>query len=779
MATPNQPNLGQTKQDIIDIAAMTEETFRSVADNIQSMFRDALEAGSSVSKTFKNDISNQIKSITRDSSKLADNFEKLNKGTLKQADITKQLESRNAKLLSIEVSIQALRAQGTLESISLAHKLSKEYDGMVNINKEFNKILEEQSQIIKTSADEVNKQLGFTPKLLGGLDKAMQKLGLPNLGFDDALKKTKEMAQAAKAANDTGFSPTKAYISNIKDNLKESLTSANLIQTAFVTLGKTLIEVDTMVGNTAKNFGISYNRALALNSQLTSIASNSNNAFVTTKSLNESYTQINQALGTNGILSKDILITQTELVKQAGYSVEAATMLSKLSLATGKPTKEIAASFLGSAKALNIVNGTAINEKQLLEDISKVSKDTLATFANQPGKLAEAAYEARKLGLDLEKLKGTQSALLDIESSIAAEFEAEVITGKQLNLEKARYFALTNDYAGLARELDNQDITRASFAKMNVLQQESLAKAMGMSADTMGGMLMDQEAMNKLSGIDGDNAKEKFNNLVKQVGMEEAKKRLGDDVLADQMASANTQERLVAITEKLKDAFVSIAEPIMAIVSPLVNLLSTVLTPIFNILTDIGGIITSIFDPTQSIVDKFAEIGPLASFIAASLTAAGIAVVGSIVPGLIRAGIAAAMSLPSMVSMAIAAISTASAATLGIGAIAIAAGIAAVVASMSSAKSSMEDGMVGPDGGMILSGRKGSIQLNKDDSVIAGTNLLPNGNNKTPQQSSQAIDYDKMAQAMSKVQIQVSTYLDGVNVSRKLQTPMGITTRKL
>ena len=416
-------------------------------------------------------------------------------------------------------------------------------------------------------------------------------------------------------------------------------------------------------------------------------------------------------------------------------------------------------------------------EKQLLEDISKVSKDTLATFANQPGKLAEAAYEARKLGLDLEKLKGTQNALLDIESSIAAEFEAEVITGKQLNLEKARYFALTNDYAGLARELDNQDITRASFAKMNVLQQESLAKAMGMSADTMGGMLMDQEAMNKLSGIDGDNAKEKFNNLVKQVGMEEAKKRLGDDVLADQMASANTQERLVAITEKLKDAFVSIAEPIMAIVSPLVNLLSTVLTPIFNILTNIGGIITSIFDPTKSIVDKFAEMGPVASFIAASLTAAGIAVMGSLVPGLIRAGVAAAMALPQMASLAIAAISSASAATLGIGAIAIAAGIAAVVASMSSAKSSMEDGMVGPDGGMILSGRKGSIQLNKDDSVIAGTNLLPNGNNKTPQQSSQAIDYDKMAQAMSRVQVQ--TNLDGVQVSRKLQTPMGITTRKL
>ena len=296
--------------------------------------------------------------------------------------------------------------------------------------------------------------------------------------------------------------------------------------------------------------------SLLLNSSFTGMAASSNSIFVTTKGINESFNQINQALGTNGKISKDILVTQTQLVKQAGYSVEAATMLSKLSIATGKPTKEIAASFLGSAKALNIVNGTAINEKQLLEDISGLSKDTLATFANQPGKLAEAAYEARKLGLSLEKLKGTQSALLDIESSIAAEFEAEVMTGKQLNLEKARYFALTNDYAGLAKELAAQDITRDSFSKMNVLQQEATAKAMGMSADTMGGMLMDQEAMSKLSGVDGDNAKEKFDNLVKQVGLEEAKKQLGDEQLANQMASANTQDKFNASIEKLKEVFV-------------------------------------------------------------------------------------------------------------------------------------------------------------------------------------------------------------------------------
>jgi len=82
---------------------------------------------------------------------------------------------------------------------------------------------------------------------------------------------------------------------------------------------------------------------------------------------------------------------------------------------------------------------------------------------------------------------------------------------------------------------------------------------------------------------------------------------------------------------------------------------------------------------------------------------------------------------------AIADVTSMSALTIGVGALAIAAGIATAVGSMTSAFSSakppkMDDGVIGSDGGMIVSGPKGSIQLNKDDSIIAGTNLGGGGN---------------------------------------------------
>jgi len=76
---------------------------------------------------------------------------------------------------------------------------------------------------------------------------------------------------------------------------------------------------------------------------------------------------------------------------------------------------------------------------------------------------------------------------------------------------------------------------------------------------------------------------------------------------------------------------------------------------------------------------------------------------------------------------AIAEIASASALTLGVGALAIVGGITVAASAMKLATSSMKDGVIGSDGGMVVSGPKGSIQLDKDDSIIAGTNLGGSG----------------------------------------------------
>jgi hypothetical protein len=50
---------------------------------------------------------------------------------------------------------------------------------------------------------------------------------------------------------------------------------------------------------------------------------------------------------------------------------------------------------------------------------------------------------ASALGMELEQVATSGESMLDFQSSIESELEAELLTGKQLNLEKARLLALT------------------------------------------------------------------------------------------------------------------------------------------------------------------------------------------------------------------------------------------------------------------------------------------------------------------------------------------------
>jgi hypothetical protein len=95
--------------------------------------------------------------------------------------------------------------------------------------------------------------------------------------------------------------------------------------------------------------------------------------------------------------------------------------------------------------------------------------------------------------MTLEQVAKSGESLLNWESSIENELKAELLTGKQLNLERARAAALAGDQVTLAEELAKNIGSSADFTKMNVLQQKSLAEAVGMTADELANTLRKRE----------------------------------------------------------------------------------------------------------------------------------------------------------------------------------------------------------------------------------------------------------------------------------------------
>jgi len=399
------------------------------------------------------------------------------------------------------------------------------------------------------------------------------------------------------AAQGTGSSikGLSAGISNLSGQVFKSLTNpANIALFVFTEIIAIFKSVDSAIGDLAKGFDLTYNGAANLRMELTDIANLSGDVAVTTRGLQESMMAVGQTLGSNARLNKEDLITFTKLREQAGYTNDELVGIQKLTLATGGNLEDNTASFLGSVAALNGQNKLTINAKQLLKEVANVSDSIKLSIGGTTEKLAEAAFKAKQFGINLQQADQISSNLLDFESSIANELSAELITGKDLNLEKARLLALNGDIAGASAEILQQVGGTAEFSKMNRIQQEAIAKATGLSRDDLAKSLMDKEALVALSGVEGADAKEKYDNLVKQVGVEEAKKRLGNEALANQFQQQSVQERFAQTIEKLKELFVSLIEPLM---------------PVFDVFADIMGVVGPIVGVLGTMIKYAVDFG--------------------------------------------------------------------------------------------------------------------------------------------------------------------------
>jgi len=776
-----------TKEQIENVKEFNKE-FRNVNEEVNSLF----EGLTSISDEIKGQVQG-YQLANKAVGNLTGVFGKLKdiQDNIKTAN-SKDLKTLQEKALTEKKNLE--QSQRLLKDKALGVGLSeKEIATLANLNG----LLEEQEGLyknIESTLDQViqNEQIvAETTGTLGALTESfgegLKKAGFgaleTNLGISQALQSTKDMVNAGEG-NVSKLQAAGHLSKELGKNLLKSLGPTVLLASAFAKLVSAFKEVDKLSGDTAKELGISYNEAQDLTFEMNQAASYSQDLQTTTEGLVKAQTSLNAIFGTSVQFSGEMADEFGLIQKRLKLSDEAMGSFTKLGLLNGNSLKDNLNTVNKTLLQQNQQNKTSFSQKQIQESIGKASSATRLQLRGSTEELVKAAVNAKKLGLEIEDLGKTSSALLDFESSISAELEAELLTGKDLNLERAREAALNGDNATLAAEMAKQIGTAADFGKTNVIQQEALAKAFGMGREDLAKMLEAQEDQQKLQAAGFENlnkAQEEYNKLVAEgASQSQLDIKFKDKALKSQLESVSQQERFAAITDRLQEAFISLAEPVMAFTEPLISLTETVLSPIVASIQGIKDTMTSLFDPTKSLMDSFKEMGPLVSGIATALTIAGIAVTASLVPGLIRAGAAALMALPTMIGNAVAAISAASAATLGIGTVAIIGGIVAAVAAMKSASSdaqAIKDGMIDPKGGLVVSGEKGMFKLDPNDSVIAGTDL----NKPSPSLANNVnpINLDPLIERINVLIAAVekggNIYLDGT----KMGTAMNISTYKV
>ena len=446
----------------------------------------------------------------------------------------------------------------------------------------------------------IDNALGLGGAAVDGIGTALDKLGFGGLSKRLGLEEAKEkMKNTAKELTNSGEktatltdkfkilgSGVKSVGSSLLTSLRDPLSISLLVVTQVIEAFKA---IDNGAGKIAKSMNMTYGEAIKFREELSTIARQSNDVGVQTKGLQESVMAINAALGSNAEINKEDLVTFTKLREKAGFTNEELTAMYKMSLVTGKSVEQTSEEFLGGAKALSAQKGLAINVKQLMKETSNASAAMKLSVVGGAKGLAEAAVQAKALGVNLEQVDKIADSLLQFESSISSELEAELLTGKQLNLERARLAALNNDIATVAEEINNQIGGSAEFSKMNRIQQEAFAKAVGMSREELAKSLVEQEALQRIGFKTAEAAKARYDLLRKTMSAQEAAAALGNDELARQYEQQSVQERFTQAVEKLKDVFVSIIDgPLGSILEAIANILSNT-TALYTIFGAISG----------------------------------------------------------------------------------------------------------------------------------------------------------------------------------------------
>ncbi len=509
-------------------------------------------------KEINAELGKQINSV-RDASKAYTTLE----------NVARQLQNSEEDITKLnEKQLESLK-QRTKEAVrelaESAKRIQQEkgINDLNNISKKIKKDLSSEEQAILSAAQQkfeteekflknveneldtykkVNKQLG----VMGGALKGLSKIPIVGDIFDaeQALESAREKTKETKS----GVQGIGAAFKNIGTQIKEGmLNPSNMVLGAMTFLIDTFVKLDKSAGEFAKSQNMTYQDALKARESYSSMAASSGDLALNASNLMETQTAIGEQLGTNAKLNEADLKTFTKLREQAGFTNEELMGIQQLSLVNGKSLEQNTKEILGGAKAFASRNKLVVNEKQVLKEVSKASAALKLSLGGSTKAIAESVVQAKKFGLTLEQTEKMSQSLLNFEDSIESELSAELITGKDLNLERARGLALNGKTAEAAAEIAAQVGSSAEFGKMNVIQQEAIAKAIGMERNELAQSLIDKEALAKIGFKDAEAAKAKYEELRKTMTAEEAAAALGDAELAKQYEQQSLYPRFCGL----------------------------------------------------------------------------------------------------------------------------------------------------------------------------------------------------------------------------------------
>ena len=568
-------------QDTNIEAQALKETFREVGRTVTKAIEDALNASKSLKEHVDDLGDTYSKDIAGGIAKMTQGFQShvaLQSKILAGEDVRKEIQGKlnNIKAAELVLDRRIAAAKGDVKK-----KLEEQKEELAN-----------SLGIEKDQLEEMLNQNKATREKVGLFGELGNQLG-NNI---DKLDKTGTLSNL------------------LKGNFKEVATFSNMSSVGLGLFVGFLIDgvakMSKLTTEFNKSLGVSDSQAANLKDRMSSIAFEMNNVSINSLDTQKAFMNLNQQFGTaSTVIRKDIVGEMAKLGKLTNMSAESQGRFASFAMRSGKNATEITKESRRQVMNAEAEFGVRLDINKVLDEAGKITGVIAANLGYNIEAIAGAVATAKQFGMTLEGLANISNKLLDFQSSISAELQAELFTGKQLNLERARLAALTGDYKTLAEEIKFAAGSELEFAQMNVLAKEKLANALGMSADQMADMLYSQANLAELA--------------------QEARD-LGDDETADMLEKRNIQQQFNDLVEKLQMTFIDLAAgPLGDFANMLVSILDNAYL-LYGIMGLIGafklaGLISGVITLATSLGASATLAGSLSSALTFGLAAVAIA----------------------------------------------------------------------------------------------------------------------------------------------------------
>ena len=540
------------------------------------------------------------------------------------------------------------------------------------------KILQETSLANKMIMDSMGKQLAHMKE--GGVHHLKRKALATEL-----VAKEQEMLVAMQEESELASTINKK--AEKRASLQKGFAGALSAINELVNMGVEAFEYQNkLTEGTAHNLNIGVTEAMKMNKEFAAIAASGSQGFVTADVV-ENYKALRDTIGDTSIVTAEMAGSMTMVQKSLHITTGQAAMFYKQMILTDGLTAQAAENTLILGK--NLAKASGVNFQNVMADVEKSGKGFQNYFGKSTKDMLKAAIAARKMGMELSDMVDMSKGLLDVEGRIEKQMKFNMLTGRNINMDKATSLMLAGKEGEAMEEIKNQV---GDTSDLGILERQALDELLGGKLTEM------EQAANKaeLTSIEAEKTNVALNAMDSGIVKADTRVQLEKDIATEMTKQTNlitNQKDLLAANTAETVNQTGAAKALVAVQQALAMIQMAVA---------VAGIFSS-----------FSQI-PF--------------------------GIGIPLAIASVV------------------------GLGALLATQTDMVGSIADGAIDSDGGLMVSGPKGSIQLDKDDQILAGTNLGGGGGKS----SSLKPLIDKMDELIRAVKGGKSVSVDGYQLNEAI-----------